>query len=132
MSDSFDDPHGEAGHSLILGSRVNGTPVFDRDGERIGHVDDLSIERKSGRIAYAIMSFGGFLGIGEKFHPIPWSLLDYDPAQDGYVVSLDRSVLEGAPYYGREDLVDLGGASVRQYDQRIFEYYGPYGPLPYI
>ena len=63
----------ETSHRLILGSRVNGTPVFNKEGERIGHVDDLSIERGTGRVVYAIMSFGGFLGIGEKFHPLPWS-----------------------------------------------------------
>lgn len=121
----------ETNHRLILGSRVDGTPVFSKEGERIGHVDDLSIERGTGRVVYAIMSFGGFLGIGEKFHPIPWSMLDYDVEHDGYVVPLDRSALEGAPHYGREELVELGGASLPQYDQRIFEYYGPYGPLPY-
>lgn len=122
----------EANHDLILASRVNGTPVYNQQGERIGHVDDLSIERTTGKVAYAIVSFGGFLGIGEKFHPVPWSLLDFEVERDGYVVPLDRKALEDAPHYSREELVNLGGASVRQYDQRIFEYYGPYGPLPYI
>jgi len=121
----------ETNHRLILSSRVNGTPVFDKGGDRIGHVDDLSIERGTGRVVYAIMSFGGFLGIGEKFHPLPWSMLDFDPDLDGYVVPMDRAALESAPNYGREELVELGGASLRQYDQRIFEYYGPYGPMPY-
>ncbi len=125
-------PASTSERKLILASRVNGTPVFNKEGDRIGHVDDLSIERATGRIIYAIMSFGGFLGIGEKFHPIPWSLLDFDVEHDGYVVSLDRRVLEEAPHYGREELVELGGASLRAYDQRIFEYYGPFGPLPYF
>lgn len=116
---------------LILGSRVNGAPVYNRAGEHIGHVDDLSIERKDGRVVYAIMSFGGFLGIGEKFHPIPWSLLDYDPDRGGYVVSLDRATLQAAPHYERSELVTLGGSSQRADAERIFEYYGPFGPLPY-
>lgn len=123
-----------ADHSLILASRVTGTPVYSRSGERIGHVDDLSIEKQGGRVIYAIMSFGGFLGIGEKFHPIPWSMLEYDPDRGGYggyVVPLDRSELEGAPFYAREDLVALGGASHQYHGERIFEYYGPYGPMPY-
>jgi len=117
-------------HTLILASRVNGTPVFDSAGERIGHVDDLSIERVSGEVIYAIMSFGGFLGIGEKYHPLPWSLLDYDPTRNGYVVSLDKTALKGAPHYDRFELEALGGPS-RELSERIFGYYGPYGGPPY-
>jgi hypothetical protein len=118
-------------HALILGSRVNNTPVFSRSGERIGHVDDLSIEKISGKAIYAIMSFGGFLGLGEKYHPVPWSLLDYDPERGGYVVPLDKEALENAPYYDRYELSALGGPSHLNYGERIFGYYGPYGPLPY-
>ncbi|KKC27908.1 PRC-barrel domain-containing protein [Sphingomonas sp. SRS2] len=131
MTHAMSAADAEADHKLILGSRVSGTPVFNHSGESLGHVDDLSIERKSGRIVYGIMSFGGFLGIGEKFHPIPWSLLDYNPERGGYVVALDRATLEGAPHYERDELVTLGGPSRKQYDQRIFDYYGPFGPMPY-
>lgn len=120
----------EAGHTLILGSRVEGTPVYGKDGETIGHIDDLSIERVSGKVTYAIMSFGGFLGIGEKFHPIPWALLDYDVERGGYVVPLAKADLEGAPHYERDELVALGGPSYKSYGERIFSYYGTYGPLP--
>lgn len=118
-------------HALILGSRVNDTPVFNTAGERIGHVDDLSIEKVSGKVVYAIMSFGGFLGIGERYHPLPWSLLDYDPERAGYVVQLDKAALKGAPYYERYELTELGGPSHVDYGERIFSYYGPYGVLPY-
>src|SRR5438132_12280072 len=98
-------------HALILSSRVKGTPVFDRAGNRLGHVDDLSIEKVGGRVIYGVMSFGGFLGIGEKFHPVPWSLLDYDIERDGFTVPLEPSLLKDAPSYDREELRDLGGAS---------------------
>jgi len=118
-------------HKLILSSRVNGTPVFNESGERIGHVDDLSIERVSGNVVYAIMSFGRFLGIGEKFHPLPWSLLDYDPERGGYVVQLDKAALEGAPHYDRQELRELGGESQAGYGEQIFGYYGAYGAPPY-
>jgi len=97
MNPTIAESGSETSHRLILGSRVDGTPVFNKAGDRIGHVDDLSIERVSGKVVYAIMSFGGFLGIGERFHPIPWSLLDYDREQGGYIVPLDRAALEGAP-----------------------------------
>ncbi len=120
----------ESKHRYILGSRVEGTPVYNKGGDVVGHIDDLSIERVSGEVVYAIMSFGGFLGIGEKFHPIPWSLLHYDTDRGGYVVPLDKAELKGAPHYERDELVSLGGPSHQQYGERIFEYYGAYGPLP--
>ena len=130
MNQAMSETSVEAGHRLILGSRVNGTPVYNRGGEAIGHIDDLSIERASGRVVYAIMSFGGFLGIGEKFHPIPWSLLEYDLERGGYVVPLDKSELNGAPHYERDELVALGGPSHLLHGERIYDYYGAFGSLP--
>jgi len=105
MNKAVSDSAAERGHKLILSSRVEGTSVYSKNGDAIGHIDDLSIERTSGKVVYAIMSFGGFLGIGEKFHPIPWSLLDFDPERGGYAVPLDKAELKDAPHYGREELV---------------------------
>jgi hypothetical protein len=119
------------GNPLILSSRVIKTAVFNPEGTRLGHVDDLSVEKVSGRVVYAIISFGGFLGIGEKFHPVPWSLLDYDVERDGFTVPLDESVLRNAPVYTVEELRDLGGPDYRRYGDTIFDYYGPYGATPY-
>jgi hypothetical protein len=117
-------------HPLVLSDRVLKTPVFDTAGNRLGHVDDLSIEKGRGRVIYAIMSFGGFLGIGEKFHPLPWSLLDYDPERGGFTVPLDPSILKDAPTYSAEQLRNLGGPDYRTNGDRIFDYYGAYGAAP--
>ena len=103
-------PDDTAAHPLITAHRVNGTPVFNSGGERIGHIEDLSIDKRSGQVVYALLSFGGFLGIGEKFHPLPWSMLDYNPEQGGYVVSLSRQELEKAPTYELSDLISNDGA----------------------
>jgi len=117
-------------HELIMASRVTGAAVFNKAGERIGHVDDLSIEKASGRVLYAIMSFGGFLGIGEHLHPLPWSILEFDPTLYGYVVPLDRAALEAAPTLDRARLEELGAGDA--WRTRLFDYYGPYGAAPYI
>jgi hypothetical protein len=118
-------------HPLILSSRVIGTPVFDRDGNKLGNVDDLSIEKKSGRTIYAVLSFGGFLGIGERFHPVPWSLLDYDTERGGYVVPLTSKSVEDAPHYDAAEIRELGGADHRIYGNAIYGYYSAYGVVPY-
>ena len=118
-------------HPLILSSRVIGTPVFDRSGTRLGHIEELSLEKKSGKAVYAIMSFGGFLGIGEKFHPVPWMLLDYDSELGGYTVPLDPAALKDAPSYGIREIRDLGGPEYRAYGDTIYGFYGTYGVTPY-
>jgi hypothetical protein len=87
--------------TLIAGSKVKGTNVYNLAGEKLGSVEDLMIDKVSGRAIYAVMSFGGFLGMGEKHHPLPWSTLKYDTQKAGYVVNLDKKVLEGAPNYDR-------------------------------
>ena len=87
--------------SLIAADKVSGTKVYNPAGENLGTVDDIMIDKASGRAIYAVMSFGGFLGMGEKFHPLPWATLKYDAQKGGYVVNLDKKVLEGAPSYDR-------------------------------
>jgi hypothetical protein len=84
---------------LISSSRVQGTEVYGADGEHVGEIDHLMIERVSGHVAYAVMSFGGFLGMGKDFYPIPWNALEYDTTLDGYRTSITREQVEGAPSY---------------------------------
>ena len=117
-------------HDLITAGRVNGTPVVNLAGERIGHIDDLSIDKVSGEVRYALLSFGGFLGIGERFHPLPWTVLKYDTKRDGYVVPLEKAQLAAAPTYTKGEL-EAFGAGDRDYRERLFEYYAPYGAAPY-
>ena len=117
-------------HELIMSSRVVGAHVFNKAGERIGEVEDLSIHKVSGKTVYAIISFGGFLGIGEQLHPLPWSVLEYDTDKGGYVVPLDKKALHEAPSLSREQLEELGAGDT--WRTHIFDYYGPYGAVPYV
>ena len=94
-----DVAHKETGN-LISADKVEGTAVYNRRGEKLGSVKDIMIDKVSGKVAYAVMSFGGFLGMGSDLHPLPWSVLDYDTGQGGYVVDVDKKTLEGAPRYG--------------------------------
>ncbi len=84
------------GASLISADRVEGTPVYNTRGEKLGHVEDVMLHKLTGKVAYAVVSCGGFLGIDEKHLPMPWSLLTYDPDRKGYVVPTERAQLEEA------------------------------------
>ena len=85
--------------NLIAADKVDGTNVYNVAGEKLGTVEDIMIDKVSGRAIYAIMSFGGFLGMGTKHHPLPWSTLKYDMLKEGYVVSMDKKQLQDAPTY---------------------------------
>jgi len=85
--------------NLISSDKVVGTAVYNRQGDKLGSVYGLMLNKLNGHVAYAIMSFGGFLGIGESYHPLPWRVLTYDTRMDGYVVDIDRTRLEAAPRY---------------------------------
>jgi sporulation protein YlmC with PRC-barrel domain len=87
--------------TLIAADKVKGTNVYNLAGDKLGNVDDIMIDKVSGRAIYAVMSFGGFLGMGENYYPLPWATLKYDAQKGGYVVNLDKKLLEGAPYYDR-------------------------------
>ncbi len=106
--------------TLIAAEKVNGTNVYDLAGDKLGSVDDIMIDKVSGRAIYAVMSFGGFLGMGEKFHPLPWAKLKYDAQKGGYVVNLDKKVLQDAPSYE----TDGKFAWTPDYGRKVDSYYG--------
>lgn len=121
-TDAHQKPLGriDSKHHLIESDRVEGTAVMNRDGVKIGTIDHVMIDKRSGQVPYAVMSFGGFLGMGEKYHPIPWEVLNYNEEEGAYVVDLDRERLEKAPSYGRDEEPDW---SDRSYSERVRTYY---------
>ncbi|MDF2120433.1 PRC-barrel domain-containing protein [Roseiarcaceae bacterium H3SJ34-1] len=114
-----------SGHTrAIAASKVQGTSVYNTAGEAIGHVEDIVLDKLTDKVLFAVLGFGGFLGIGEKYHAMPWSMLDYVPAQGGYVVKLSRQQLEGAPTYELDDLIRNDGSS----NTPSFDYYSRLTP----
>ena len=107
-------------HHLIASDRVEGTAVINRNGEKLGTIERVMIDKLSGQVMYAVMSSGGFLGIGESYHPLPWGILNYDPEEGGYVVDLDRNSLQGAPYYTGTNEPNW---SDRSWGQKVHEHY---------
>jgi sporulation protein YlmC with PRC-barrel domain len=105
---------------LISSDKVEGSAVYDRKGEEIGSVHHLMIDKFTGQVAYAVISFGGVLGIGAEYHPIPWRLLDYDEEIGGYRVGLDRDQLDRAPHFAQNREPDWSDDG---YTARIEEYW---------
>lgn len=107
--------------SLISSAKVEGTPVYRSNGDKIGHIDSVMIDKRGGKVAYAVLRFGGFLGFGDDYYPLPWSLLTYNEKLGGYEVNISDDQLKGAPHY--RDVHDWDWSS---YDQgrTVYNYYG--------
>ena len=119
---------GQPEHPLIPAGRVSGADVYGAEGEKIGHVEDVALEKVDGNVAYAILSLGGFLGLGARYHPVPWSMLRYDIERRGYVIPCTKDQLETAPTIDREELSGWDDAALRD---GLYAYYAPYGAQPY-
>jgi hypothetical protein len=112
------------GKPLIESDRVEGTNVYDPAGKNIGEIKRLMIEKISGKVSYAVMSFGGFLGIGEEEHTIPWNKLEYDTSLGGYRTDITEERLKGAPRFYRDRDYDW---SDRARERELHDYWGsPY------
>lgn len=106
--------------ALIAASKVNGTKVYNRKGDSLGSIYDVMLNKQNGQVTYAVMSFGGFLGMGENYHPVPWKKLEYSPQHGGYVVDLDKQQLTAAPAYRLTDAPDWTGGT---YSATVDRYY---------
>jgi hypothetical protein len=111
----------KSGHtSAILASKVVGTPVFDAMGGKIGHVQDVMLDKLSSRLAFAVLSSSGSSSLGHRYLPIPWAALDYDPGAQGYVVGLSEEQLKNAPIFGLDELTADDGVPAREALNRFY------------
>ncbi len=105
--------------ALISSSKVEGTKVYNIAGETLGSIDSVMIDKRSGNVRYAVLEFGGFLGMNTDRYPLPWNLLKYDTEQDGYVVPMDKGRLQDAPRYPQSSVPpytsDYAGSVDRYY-----------------
>jgi hypothetical protein len=108
--------------SLIASDKVEGTAVYGPDREKIGSIDNVMIDKRTGRVAYAVLSFGGFLGMGTDHYPLPWSVLKYDEDLGGYVSNLTKDQLMGAPKYSDDENWDWDS---REYIGQVDTHYRP-------
>ena len=105
---------------VISSDRVEGTDVYNSAGDKLGSIDELMIDKRSGQVRYAVLEFGGFLGMGTDRYPLPWTMLKYDTTREGYVVPLDKAKLDKAPRYDENDSPEY----TEEYGTRVNGYYG--------
>ena len=106
---------------LVASDLVVGTDVYDVDGESVGSIERLVLDKRGGTVAYAVLSFGGFLGIGNKHYPLPWHRLHYDESLGGFRIDVTEDQIKGAPSYDESSTADWNAEA-----RRIDEYY----PVP--
>lgn len=104
---------------LIASNKVDEMSVRSRDGEKIGHVYSYMVNKRTGAVTHAVLSLGGFLGMGKSYYPLPFELLNYNPVDDVYVVTVDRRMLEGGPSWSNNAPV-----FDQPYADRVASYYG--------
>jgi hypothetical protein len=104
---------------LISSNKTDVMPVKSRDGDKLGFVHAFMVNKRNGQAMYAVLTIGGFLGMGKAYYPLPFSLMSFDPAADAYVVTIDRRVLEGGPSWANNAPV-----FDQAYADRVANYYG--------
>jgi hypothetical protein len=89
--------------ALIASDKVEGTAVYNPKSEKLGSIYNFMVDKQTGQVEYAVLQFGGFLGVGSDYYPVPWAALDYDEDQGGYVIDIDKDTLQSAPRYAANE-----------------------------
>ena len=105
---------------LIASNKVEGTPVYGRDGDRLGSIYNFMVDKFTGQVEYAVMTYGGFLGMGVRYYPLPWRILNFDTREGGYRIDMSSRDFERAPSFGRDDEPRFS----RDYGRRVNDWYG--------
>ncbi len=115
-----DASHGP-GPNLMGADTLIGNDVFNRDSEDLGDIKEIMIDMRTGRVSYAVMSFGGFMGVGEKLFAVPWDALSLDTTNKRFVLDVDRERLETAPGFDHNKWPDMADPA---WEESIRAYYG--------
>ena len=106
---------------VIRAAKVQGTAVTNQANEDLGSIRDVVFDKFNGSVRYAVLEFGGFLGMGSKLFALPWELLNYDERVDAYVIDVDKEVLKRAPGFDSDNWPDMGAV---EFDTGLRAYYG--------
>jgi hypothetical protein len=106
--------------NVIAAKKVQGTPVTNPQGENLGEIEDVVIDKLDGNVRYAVLSFGGFLGMGDKLFALPWEVLEYNEGQGAYVINVDKETLQNAPGFDENDWPDMTDQS---WSERVRRHY---------
>lgn len=93
-------------HELIAATKVTNTKVYNADGDKVGWLDEVVLDKRTGKVAYVVLAVGGFLGLGEKYHRLPWDRLNYDAEKGGYNIDMTGDQVRAETAYDRADLND--------------------------
>src|SRR5712672_3064264 len=107
--------------SLIGSDKVEGTAVYGAGDTKIGSIERVMIDKMTGKVSYAVLSFGGFLGIGDDHYPLPWQSLKYDTNLGGYRTGITEKQLKGAPKYGNDNAWNWSDPATTR---SVNDYYG--------
>ncbi len=106
---------------LIAADKVVGSSVENMKGDNLGKIDEIMVDKVSGEVAYAVLKYGSFLGMGGKLFALPWDVLQYDVGRSAYVIDLPEEKLKNAPSFDQDNWPDFGN---RTYDKELHDYYG--------
>jgi hypothetical protein len=109
-------------YDVIAADKVEGTSVYDMTGDKLGSIRNVMIDKLSGNVVYATLAFGGVLGMGQKYHALPWDVLTYNTDLGGYQVDIDRNKLEQGPAATEEELT--GNFQNQEWSRKVYDYYG--------
>jgi len=112
---------GKAYRRVMSASSLSGDRVVNSKGEDIGKIDEIMIDTPTGRVAYAVLSFGGFLGMGDKLFAIPWSMLSLDEDNKVFRLDIDKERLKRAPGFDKDHWPDMAD---RTWGTSVYQYYG--------
>ena len=112
---------GGPGPGLMGANTLDGNDVFNRQGEDLGDIKEIMLDMSNGRVAYAVLSYGGFLGMGDKLFAVPWSALTLDTDNKRFVLDVSKDRLDNAPGFDKDQWPDMADAT---WNKAIHDYYG--------
>jgi sporulation protein YlmC with PRC-barrel domain len=106
---------------VLAASTLTGDRVRNSNGEDLGSIEEIMIDLPSGKVAYAVLSFGGFLGIGDKLFAIPWKAMRVDQGEHQFILDVDRKTLENAPGFDKDNWPDMADPA---FGRDVHKHYG--------
>lgn len=116
---------GGPGPTLMGADTLIGNDVYNQKGEDLGDIKEIMLDMRSGRVAYAVLSFGGFLGMGEKFFAVPWNALTLDTKNKRFVLKVEKDRLKQAPGFDKNKWPNMADQA---WAEEIYSYYGTTPP----